>query len=223
MSDAPTFDERGELVAIANEYRRLQRQLEAKQAQLASLMEINGEAGDFPTDFDGAVNRRYSIDFTFPPGVGFFSDPLPEAQERSVQIEKGTIFRCAYIESFVRAIGTGEDTFVAPPTEPAVQATVPWDLRVLFFDYFWNVRDTGTDREWCSSPQPALFGGGGYTGPLWLPRRQVLGGGTVIYASVAPFLARDVDTIPVFFQNGIQSYTVQMSFVGHSVTDRSAT
>lgn len=209
-----------EIMEIANEYRRLQRQIEMKNEQLKSLLEVNGEAGDFPTDFEGALVRRYSIDFQFKPGNGFGS-PLPQEQERSVVVESGTIFRCAYIESFVRAVGTGESVYTDPPTFPAVQATLGWDKRLMFFDYFWSVRDTGTDREWCNRPQPSLFGGGGYTGPFWLPRRNVLGGGTVIYGKISPIVAQQ--TAEEFFTDGgISSYNVQLSFVGHSMPDRSA-
>ncbi len=205
------MSEKEALVAIANEYRRLQRQLESKQQRLASLLEVNAEAGDFPTDFDGVQNRRYNIDFEFKAGV-------LEPQEKSVTVNTGTIFRCAAMESFVFAVGTGEDQFISAAV--AVQVTLPWDQRVNLFDYMFRVRDTGTDREWFNNPQPAIFGGGGYVGPLWLPRRNILSGGTVIYAALDPFL--NEATGSAFFTEGdIESFNVQLSFIGHEVPDRS--
>jgi len=205
-------EESAEIVEIANEYRRLQRQLESKTQQLSALLEVNAEAGAFPTDFAGVQNRRYSIDFQF--NVG---DLQP--QERSVIIEGGTIFRCAYIESFVRAVGTSDDPYSASPI--SVSATLPWNQRLVTFDYMWRIRDTGTDREWVDQPQPSLFGGGGYLGPLWLPRRNILGGGSVIYATIEPFLNNDTSE---FFGGlaGVQQYITQLSFVGHEVPDGSA-
>lgn len=211
MSDQPNRDQSETLIQIANEYRRLQRQLESKQQQLSSLLEANGEAGDFPTDFEGIQNRRYNIDFQFKP-----DELIP--QEKSVMVNTGTIFRCAAMESFVRAIGTGEDAFITAPV--AVQVTLSWDQRVNLFDYMFRVRDTGTDREWFNNPQPAIFGGGGYIGPLWFPRRNVLGGGTVIYAEVAPFASSSTGS--AFFSDGtVESYILQLSFIGHEVPDRS--
>jgi len=207
-----------EIIEIANEYRRLKRQLESKQQQLDALAAVNGAAGDFPVDFEGALVRRYSIDFQFVPGV-------LESQERDVTVESGTIFRCAYIESFLTAIGTAVD--VHSTTNVTVQATLPWDQRLLMFDYFWSVRDTGTDREWCDRPQPSLFGGGGYVGPLWLPRRVVLGGGTVIAVKIDPFISVGTQIVEEiyspFFRGGtVEQYVLHLSFVGHQVPDRSA-
>ncbi len=202
-----------DIVAIANEYNRLQRQLESKTQQVAALLEMNAEAGDFPTDFAGNSNRRYSIDFPFVPG-----DLTP--QERSVTVESGTIFRCAYTESFVRAVGTADDPYTDDPV--TVQATLPWSDRLQNFDFLWRIRDTGTDREWVDHPQPSLFLGGGYVGPLWLPRRVVLGGGSVIFATIDPFVSVVSPGDGSFFAGGaVQSYTVQVSFVGHEVPDGS--
>lgn len=203
------------IVDLANEYRRLQRQLESKTQQLDALTAKNGPGGAFPTDFDGARNRRYTIEFNFRAG-----DLV--AQERSVNVENGTIFRCAYVEGFVQAIGQGLDRFTEEPK--TVFATLPWDSRLLYFDFFWRIRDTGTDREWCDQPQPSLFLGGGYVEPLWLPRRVVLGGGTSLFAEIDPFVSLvDATNIPGFFREGaINAYRVKLSFVGHEVPDRSA-
>ncbi len=202
-----------EVVEIANEYRRLQRQLENKTAQLNALLEVNGQAGEFPTEFEGARNRRYSIEMAFKPGV-----LLP--QERSVTVESGTIFRCAYVESFLRAVGTAEDPFTTE--DVTANVTLPWNDRLLYFDYLWRIRDTGTDREWADQPQPSMFLGGGYTGPLWFPRRVVLGGGSVIFATVDPFKSAGTGDTGYFDQGAIEQYLVQFSFVGHEVPDRSA-
>jgi hypothetical protein len=186
--------------------------LESKTQQVDALLAVNGEAGEFPTDFEGARNRRYSIDFPFEPQT---FQPL----ERSVNVDQGTIFRCAYIESFVRAVGTKADPYSGD--DVTGQVTMSWNDRLQSFDYFCRVRDTGTDREWFDQPQPALFCGGGYWGPLWLPRRVVMSGGSIIYGSVEPF--RNSLGSDFFFFNGIVSqYVVQMSFVGHEISDRSA-
>jgi hypothetical protein len=210
---------------IANEYNRLSRQIEKKTQQLDSLLAANGPAGPFPMDFAGMQNRRYNIDFVFEAEDQLSGLPQPlfnGIQEKGVTIESGTIFRCAYVESFVRAIGTGVDRFSGLPT--VVQATLSWDSRLNMFDFMWRLRDTGTDREWTNLPQPSLFLGGGYLGPLWLPRRVVLGGGTQILAEVAPFLAvADTSGIFGFFFGGsVTTYELHMSFVGHEEPDRSA-
>ncbi len=205
-----------QVAEIANEYRRLERQLQAKTQQLQSLLAVNGEAGEFPTDFDGAQPRRYSIEYHFVAG-----DLQP--QERSVNIENGTIFRCAYMESFVRAIGTAADVY--SDADVSVQVTLPWNSRVNMFDYFWRIRDSGTDREWMDNAQPSLFGGGGYVGPLWFPRRNILSGGTVVSASIEPFksIADFAGQSGTFFNDGaVQQYVVHMSFVGHDVPDNTA-
>ncbi len=208
MSDAQM------IVEIANEYRRLQRQLESKQQQVEALLAVNGEAGPFPTDFEGAQVRRYAIEFPFVPGT-----LVP--QERSVTVESGTIFRCAYMESFLKATGTAADPYTAVSATSSV--VLPWDQRLAYFDYMWRVRDTGTDREWVDPPQPSLFGGGGYVGPAWLPRRVILGGGSVIYATVDPFISAASPGEHSFFTGGtLTQYVLQMDFVGHEIPDLSA-
>lgn len=203
------------IVDLTNEYRKLQRQLEGKTQQLESLTAKNAPGGQFPTDFDGARNRRYTIEFDFQAG-----SLVP--QERSINVENGTIFRCAYVESFVQAIGQGIDRYSSQPV--TVFATLPWGSRLNYFDFFWKIRDTGTDREWCDQPQPSLFLGGGYIEPLWLPRRAVLGGGTALFAAIEPFVSLvDAGDLPGFFYGGsINAYRVKLSFVGHEVPDRSA-
>lgn len=203
------------IVDLTNEYRKLQRQLEGKTQQLDSLTSKNGPGGSFPTDFDGIRNRRYTIELDFQAG-----SLVP--QERSVNVENGTIFRCAYVESFVQAIGQGVDRFSGQPI--TVFATLPWNGRLAYFDFFWRIRDTGTDREWCDQPQPSLFLGGGYVEPMWLPRRVVLGGGTTLFAEIDPFISlSDAGDLPGFFYGGaINAYRVKLSFVGHEVPDRSA-
>ncbi len=213
MSEAPNV-----LVELSNEYRRLQRQLEAKTQQLNNLLSINSEAGDFPIDFDGAKDVRYSVDLVFQTKD---DDTLPLPQDGAVAVRSGTIFRCAYVESFVRAVGTADDPF--DPTQAITgQVTLPWDLRLAAFDFLWTVRDTGTDREWCNRPQPSLFFGGGYVGGLWLPRATILGGGTNIVPSLTPIVCHSTDN--GYFNGGtISEYIVQMSFVGHEIPDESAT
>ncbi len=215
MSDAPapppTADD---IVMLGNEYNAVQRRLLARKQQLEALLGPNAPGGEFPTDFAGQKNRRYGIDFTFTPG-----ELVP--QELSVTIEQNTIFRCAAMESFVRAVGTAEDPFTA--AEVAVQPTLPWNDRLIYFDYLWSVRDTGTDRQWTERPQPSLFGGGGYWGPLWFPRRNILGGGTTIFVQIDPFLSLiNPQSDGSFFEGGdINSYLVHISFIGHQVPDDS--
>lgn len=208
MSESP--DNQMVLSQIVSEYRRLQRQLEDKTAQLSALTAVNGERGDFPTDFENAKNVRYSIDFTFKA-----LDLQP--QERSVQIRSGTVFRCKYMECFVRVVGSVDDFQAA--AIPA-QITLPWNIRVIAFDFFGSVRDTGTDREWMTRPQPSLFLGGGYYGPLWFPRRVVLGGGTNLFGRIEPFINADnIITPDVTLIQSVEEYIVQMSFVGHEVPE----
>lgn len=212
MSEGPTSDD---YVALSNEYNRLQRQLLSKTQQLEALLGKNAPAGEFPVDFAGQHNRRYGIDFQFVPG-----QIVP--QELSFTVEHGTIFRCAAIESFVRAVGTAEDPYSGE--DVAVQATLPWADRLINFDYFWKIRDTGTDREWNERPQPSLFGGGGYVGPRWFPRRNVLGGGTTVFMQINPFISRTAPVTGSFFQGGsLNNYIVHVGFIGHQVPDDTET
>lgn len=206
------------VVDLTNEYRRLQRQIDSKKQQLDALLAPNGPAGAFPMDFAGAQLRRYTVQFDFTSGV-------LEQQENAALVDADTIFRCAYIETFVQAIGTAEDRFSGD--DITVQATLPWDQRLLYFDFFWSVRDTGTDREWVTPPQPSLFAGGGYTGPLWLPRRNILSGGTALHVTIDPFISQTTggseEVFRGFFLGGtIQRYQVQFCFVGHETPARSA-
>jgi hypothetical protein len=204
------------IVDLTNEYRQLQRQLESKTQQLDALTSTNAPGGQFPTDFSGARNRRYTIEYTFEAG-----DLNP--QERSVNVEGGTIFRCAYVESFVQAVGQGTARFTDPPQAVTVFATLPWDSRLSYFDFLWRIRDTGTDREWCDQFQPSLFLGGGYVEPMWFPRRAVLGGGTTLFAELQPIVSASTDVGVGFFTEGaVNTYRVKISFVGHEVPDRSA-
>lgn len=204
-------------IDVANEYRRLQRQIEAKKQQLEALLAVNGPAGDFPTDFATATPRRYTVALSFEAGI-------LEPKEESAVVDVGTIFRCAYVETFVRAVGTSLDRFSGNAV--AIQATLGWEQRLFNFDFLWSVRDTGTDREWVTPPQPSLFAGGGYTGPLWLPRRNICSGGTALYVTVDPFVSVAEDPgggVRTFFTGGETfRYEVQFCFVGHEVQDRSA-
>jgi hypothetical protein len=207
----PTPDEiKQAVIDVTNEYRRLQRQLDAKTQQLDSLLATNQPGGEMPTDFLGLVPRRYSVDFVFAAGD-------LEPQERSVNVDAGTVFRCTSIETFLRAVGTAGVT---------VQVSLPWDQRLMYFDFLWSCRDTGTDREWVAPPQPSLFAGGGYDGPLWLPRNNIVSGGSALYVSLYPQVSLTLgllDNFPGFFRDGdVSQYEVQFSFVGYEEPDRSA-
>lgn len=212
MSDipGPTSDD---YLHVANEYNRLQRQLLAKTQQLESLLGKNAPAGQFPTDFAGLHNRRYGIDFSFVPG-----ELVP--QELSFTVEANTIFRCAAVECFVRAVGTADDPF--SEDEVSVQATLPWNDRLQYFDFLWKIRDTETNRDWNERPQPSLFLGGGYLGPLWLPRRNILGGGATVFMQIDPIRSRTSPTTGSFFQGGsLNNYIVHVGFIGHQEPDDS--
>jgi hypothetical protein len=203
-------------IAVANEYNRLKRQIEAKTQQLEALLAVNGPGGEFPTDFASAVPRRYTVALDFEAGV---LDP----KEKSALIDVGTVFRVAYIETFVRAVGTTTDRFSGLPV--SIQATLGWEQRLFYFDFLWKVRDTGTDREWVTPAQPSQFAGGGYTGPLWLPRRNILSGGTALHVGIQPTVsvADPEAAFKSFFTGGLTSkFEVQFCFVGHEVQDRSA-
>lgn len=221
MSDNPQADPAvvAEIAAITNEYRRLQRQIEAKTQALDAMLAPNGPGGAFPVDFLGIRPRRYSVDFTFSAGnvedtdtAGIGGGP----QENSVNVDVGTIFRCAYVESFVRVVGNGS-------TSDEIQATLPPDQRLRLFDFFWRIRDTGSDRDWCDRPQPSQFLGGGAIEPLWLPRALPIGGGTALHVQIDPTVSVSSfgDLAPYFAGGEVSSYNVIVSFVGHEVPDRS--
>jgi hypothetical protein len=214
-------------MALTHEYKRLDRQLQSKTQQLDALLAANGPAGEFPVDFEGLRYRRYSVDLLFTPSPLF---PPVEAgtnedinllpQEKDFKVDEGTVFRCAYVESFLRATGTANDPYSGAAT--TVSVTLPWEQRLELFDFMWRIRDTGSDQEWCDQPQPSLFLGGGYAGPLWFPRRRPLSGGTVVVMRIEPFRnLGDTTTNSNFFTGGtIQQYSLHVSFVGHEEPDR---
>lgn len=219
MSELTPAQVQQAVVDITNEYRRLQRQIESKKQQLDALLAPNGPGGEFPTDFAGiGVPRRYTVQLDFIAGI-------LEPQEKSATIDAGTVFRASHVETFVRAVGTGVDRYSSEPV--TIQATLPWDQRLSYFDFLWSVRDTGTDREWVTPPQPSLFAGGGYTGPLWLPKRNILSGGTALHVYLKPLLSvtttqPDFGVRGFFLGGSIARYEVQFCFVGHEMPDRSA-
>lgn len=212
-----------QLVEVANEYNRLQRQLESKTQRLDALLAANGRAGDFPVDFLGAIPRVYALTASFDvldPDNTVYEGIEPV--EADFTVDRGTIFRAAYMESVVRAVGTATDPYTSPAVASAVQATLPWNSRLRVFDYTLFLRDTGTDREWQDRPQPSMFGGGSYVGPLWFPRRCILSGGTTVYGLIQPTV---IAPIAEYFNGDsgtVQSYTVQINIWGHQVPDTSA-
>jgi hypothetical protein len=84
------------------------------------------------------------------------------------------------------------------------------------------LRDSGTDREWQDRPQPSLFCGGSYLGPLWFPRRLILSGGTTVYGLVQPTVIGPLSAYFSGDDGNVQGYTVQIDIWGHQVPDNSA-
>lgn len=219
-----------EVAQVINEYRRLERMLQQRTQQLDALLRDNGPAGEFPVDFEGARYRRYGVDFIFVPeftgaqaaanaDVGSNNDDTLLPQEKDVKIDAGTVFRCAGVETFVQGVGTANDPYSAAAT--TVQVTLPWRQRLQYFDFMWRIRDTGRDQEWTDQPQPSMFLGGGHVGPLWLPRRTGLSGGTNLVVRIEPFRSStDPGLAFNFFEGGtISQFNVHVSFFGHEVPD----
>jgi len=222
--------------SLLEECRELEQKINMKESQLSSLAQ-KMEWGDLKT----CRPKRYSVELVFapPPSV----NPLPldrdllflQPQTESFVVDAETYFRPLTVESSLRVTGNVKvytQIGVAPPVvaegQPA-SITLGWGVnnpnsdpgvfRNDLFDFNWEIRDTGEDRDWQNTPQPDVFLCTGRLAPLFLPIFGKMKGGSEIEVKVSPFVNLPISGI--FFydtQNDVSSITqmiVQISFHGY--------
>jgi len=201
---------------LVNEYRRIERALARRRAQVAALEKQAARAPAY------AVERpkRYAVEFSFEPG------DLQE-QSKSFLVDGGTRFKCLTVESNLRVVGNVrvDDGGGGVLTGQSVQMTLGYGFgdaggsyRNEFFSFQWAIRDTGSDREWQNEKMPDVFLMSGHLAPLWLPIPSVVEGGSHVAVDIDPLFNRVVTPgSPDGLLATITKYIVQISFHGVEV------
>jgi hypothetical protein len=190
---------------LLNEYRRIERAVAQREAQLAALEKRAAVSRQ------NQLNRRpkrYSVEFEFVPGD-------LQAQTRSFFVDGGTTFRPRNMESSFRVVGTVDGqtaSITVPYTTPSTVIATAFS-RQSFFDYFWAVRDTGSDREWQNRPQPSVFMDSGPLGPLMFPVHGRVRGGSEVFITIDPFFS----TVASLVLDSVSRYTLHVSLFGTEV------
>ena len=226
---------------ILQECRELDAEITKRKGKLSSL------AKDLSWG-DMRKNRpkRYSVDIDFlpPPSVDTSTAELRTSQLEFIQpsaesfvVDGGTNFYCSTVESSVRFTGNtniNENPFAggAPVYIEGQPATITLGFgngnpgtqegiyRQSLFSFLWEIRDTGSDRDWQNAPQPDIFLCSGRLSPLTLPVFGRVKGGSEVEVKVAPILNSPQNG--VFFTDvtvdphlsSISKITVQLSFHG---------
>lgn len=190
--------------------------------------------------------KRYSVDISLPiPARATILNPEDrtenleslQPQVESFVIDGGTNFYCNSVDSSVRftgatriatTVGGGVGTVyaqgqpatitlgygVASPDAGSAQC-----VRNNMLGFDWEIRDTGSDREWSNVPQPDVFLASGRLGPSDLPIFGRMKGGSEIEVKISPFMislgngvffADTLNNVP-----GIEDIIVQVSFHGY--------
>ena len=208
--------------SLLSEARKLERAVKQRKAALAKL-----EAAAPATDtLYKRRPRRYSVEFDFEPGV-------LQAQTSSFAVDGGTVFRVDRIETSFRIVGQAEVYDDAVPALVAGQpasVTLPYGInlasrgslvyRQWFFDFFWQIRDNGQDREFQNVKQPSVFLLSGPLAGMNLPIPGYLVGGSDVATTIDPVNSIVPDSVSdglgSFFN--VSSYRLHVSFFGFEVT-----
>lgn len=203
---------------IINKVRRQERAIKSREAIIADLQK---KVRDSQASLLDRRPRRYSVEFSFEPGV-------TQPQEKSFTVNAGTVFRCHSLETSFRVIGQAavDDGGGGVTSGQFVNVTLPWSTvsgggstrsssRQRFFDYEWQVRDTGSDREWQNVRQPSIFMLTGALSPAWLPVQATLRGSSEVFVRIDPFYSVANITNGPF--NSIESFILHISFAGTEV------
>ena len=226
---------------ILQECRELDKEILKRKGQLSSLAK-NLSWGDMRKNRP----KRYSVDIDFlPPATADASTPalrtaaleFLQPSVESFVVDGGTNFYCSTVESSVRFTGNtniNENPFAggAPAYIEGQPATITLGYgnanagtqegiyRQSLFSFFWEVRDTGSDRDWQNAPQPDVFLCSGRLSPLTLPTFGRIKGGSEVEVKVSPFLNSPengvffTDFAPPVPESSISKITVQLSFHG---------
>jgi len=160
--------------------------------------------------------RIYSTEYEFDPGD-------LTSQVKSFVVDYGTIFRPADIENSLRVTGF-TDAMNTP--DSLATLTIPFgDIqsqtgRNGFFEFYYQIRDSGSDREWQNHPQPSPFMMSGLLQGLGFGKRAVLAPGSEVFIEIRPILSK-VLSDPTFsdtpgpFEGDVTKYTLHVSMHGH--------
>lgn len=209
---------------LVNDFRRIGRAIAARKVAIEKLSK-KAKRGAGLLNLSVERPRRYGIEFSFTPG-----DLQP--QERSFVVNGGTKFLCRTLESSFRAIGTSgvDDGAGGTVAGQRVQVTMPFSAafasgggigsrgyaRNRYFDYEFQIRDTGSDREWQNVRTPSNIMMSGMIAPCRLPVRAHIKGGSEVFVRVDPFLSESSFVgLSSFFS--VSAYVVHISFSGTEV------
>jgi len=175
-----------------------------------ALGRLTGEIDQLEQDLDRRRprNRRYNVDFSF-----LFEEFTPPDSEnplyvetRGVSVNQGTRFYAMAIEQHY-AIQSRGATFNLGPIA----------MR-QFFDFEWQVRDTGTDREWQNDWLPSDFLYSGDKNGLLVPENPALvSGGSNIDVTLKVIFSTNSGEGTLF--EDIERHLLQVSFVGIEVPE----
>lgn len=194
------------------EYARIQQEITECEEAISSLEK--GRLGVYK-----ARNYRYVLDLEIPyqrigefSEEGFFLGPskTPLLFEASTVVKKDTKFFCTYIDCATYVVGSTAQT-----NTPIVSALKPYD-RIIYLNFEWAVRDTGSDRAWQNQFLPMSILKTNRINPLVLAAPTVVSGGSELVLSC------QVNYMLFFPGQGlfsdIKNFMLQFSFSGYEVS-----
>lgn len=198
---------------LVNEYNSLQRQIEAREREIIDLEDEIRHT----LEYRARQPRWYNVEFDFEAGD-------LEPQERSFFVSGGTYFQPYTLGSALRVsgntaittapgvLGQGQVITAALPWGPLLSANQAYNTRQAYFDYFWQIRDTGSDREWQNEPQPSLFMCGGGLGNIEMPTPGTIRGGSEVFVRIIPTHSLSGAQLGLF--DTVARYKLTISFFG---------
>lgn len=190
-------------VMLVNELRRLQRVVEKRKKVLSAE----------PKNNKRVFNRRYVVDLDIAePFEDAANEPLfPRTLQGSFVVDRDCEYFCCQEMSYTVTV-TG--TVDMPGVLPNVAAKVSVTPGSSVFSFFWEVRDTHSDRSWQNAPLPNLVMGNGKVGGLRLPQAAKLPAGTDVQLVVSPV---GLTTVDFGVLTAINRIGVQVNFIGFEV------
>lgn len=219
MTNEEIQAERTLLARIAKLERAIQERTARVQALQAQLPPIGDLLNERP--------RRYSLEYEFAPIVPY-EGVTPAPQTKSFLVDGGRPFLIDSIDTSLRVTGQAAvRTGAALVAGQDVSITLPFGLspttvrqyRNEYFDFFWSIRDTTTDRAFQNVRQPSVFLLSGALGPVTLPIDQKLPGGSEVEMTIEPTFAVSTATPAATFGKffNVRRYTLQVSFMGREL------
>lgn len=198
---------------LINELRSLQRGVAARKKRLEALKSLRDKIVS-PSE---KRYRRYSLEFTFEPPQEVAEDSdayLDSIGSRVDSLNIGQRFWCGAIETSLRVRAS-----VVGAAGSAAQLTVGYRPigqggRQEYLDFFWQIHDTGSDREWQNIKQPSVFAGGGSLSPMIFPTYAKVEPGSEVQVTIDP---KFIDFSPEqsVYLSDATALTLHFSFVGY--------